>query len=471
MSQTVSAAPPRPRPRRWRRRILRTLLLLVLLGGGGIAFFLWYAASDLNDILAEIDRQDPGWRLADIEAKRKAVRDDKNSALQIMAVKALLGGQSVWTPAMDWKFGDLPPQVQFNDQQVAYLEKRFDVLKNAAVEARKLKDMPEGRYPIKYSDDFFSTILNCQEARGACEVLQWDAARRAHALDTDGALESCLALLHCARSFGDEPLIISMLVRCACNAIAVGALERTLAQAQSPPREASLKRLQAAAATEMQEPTFLTAVRGERAGAHHLLQNMREGKVTAKTLGLTLGDPVQAAMIEHFPGYRTRQHAGLLRYLHKIAEAAKLPPKESEERLKELGDTMKAEPALARLLAPAFTKVREAERRNQAYLRCAVAAVAAERFRLAKTRWPESLEALVKAGFLHAVPTDPYDHNPLRLKRLPDGLLVYSVGPDRVDNDGNVDRDRPVVPGTDQGFHLWDISHRRQPPNPPVEED
>ena len=204
MSQATSPLPVRRRPRTWRRRVLLTLLFLVLLGAGGILYFVWSSSAALKEIIAEIDRQDPGWRLDEIEANRKMFFDAQNSALHILAIGKLLGGQGVITTDMEKVFENLPPQVQFNEQQTVALDKRFDILREAVVEARKLKDMPDGRYPVQYSADGISTVVNCQEAREVAALLEWDAARRVHASDANGALESCLALQHAARSVGDE---------------------------------------------------------------------------------------------------------------------------------------------------------------------------------------------------------------------------------------------------------------------------
>jgi hypothetical protein len=93
--------------------------------------------------------------------------------------------------------------------------------------------------------------------------------------------------------------------------------------------------------------------------------------------------------------------------------------------------------------------------------------VAAERYRKEHGRWPENMAALVTAGLLKEVPTDPFDGQPLRWRRLPKGIVVYSVGPDGKDNGGNINRANPVAVGTDLGFQLWDVAHRRQPPRPP----
>ena len=62
------------------------------------------------------------------------------------------------------------------------------------------------------------------------------------------------------------------------------------------------------------------------------------------------------------------------------------------------------------------------------------------------------------------VPTDPYDGLPLRYLRTADGVVVYSVGPDRSDNQGNLVRNAKPTDGTDVGFQLWDVAKRRQPP-------
>ena len=458
----------RPPSRFWRRAFL-AFLVLVVAGGGFLAYFVWSASSGLREVVAELDQNDPRWRLEELEAERKALPDDQNSALQILAIKKITGGNGVWTMAMEKIFpGTLPPQVQLNDQQVLFLEERFEALKTVVPMARKLKDMPEGRFPIKYSVDGISTVINCQDARECFSLLEWDAARRVHAYDADGAMESCLALHHACTSLGDEPTLITQLVRYAGNAITVHTLERVLAQGE--PAESSLKKMQLALEKELREPTFLCALRGERAISHRLMTALAEGKVNLKGLGAMLGtNGFEGQFVERMPGYMARQHGALLRYLTKMVEAGKLPLEERNAKFKELESTIMKEPTFVRLLAPAIQKVSEAHRRTQTNLRAANAGLAAERYRLANKRWPKDLDELVKAGLLEAVSSDPYDGKLMRLKHQVDGIVIYSVGMDGVDNGGFIDRDRPMDPGTDQGFRLFHVTHRRQPPNPPVE--
>ena len=100
--------------------------------------------------------------------------------------------------------------------------------------------------------------------------------------------------------------------------------------------------------------------------------------------------------------------------------------------------------------------------------------LAVERYRRATNRWPKALTDLVPA-YLAKVPIDPFDGAPLRYRRLGDGLVIYSVGPDGKDNGGNLDKpddpqeliirfDDATKEGTDLGFRLWDVPQRRQLP-------
>jgi hypothetical protein len=110
----------------------------------------------------------------------------------------------------------------------------------------------------------------------------------------------------------------------------------------------------------------------------------------------------------------------------------------------------------------AIIKNAESYRRHQAVLRCAVVGLALERRRLDAGRWPDDLKGLVP-GYLGAVPLDPFDGRPLRYKRLPDGVLVYSIGPDGPDHGGSLNRKDIGAKGSDVGFRLWDVASRRQP--------
>ena len=112
---------------------------------------------------------------------------------------------------------------------------------------------------------------------------------------------------------------------------------------------------------------------------------------------------------------------------------------------------------------PALARISMSCTRIQAALRCQATGLAAERYHLLHGEWPASLEALTP-DLLAAVPTDPFTGDSLLYHRLPDGVVIYSVSTDGVDNGGVVDADNPTLPGADLGVRLWDVSGRRQAP-------
>lgn len=73
--------------------------------------------------------------------------------------------------------------------------------------------------------------------------------------------------------------------------------------------------------------------------------------------------------------------------------------------------------------------------RGLADLRCASTALAVERYRLSNGRLPDALQELVP-GFLQSAPLDPFDGQRLRYRRRNSGYVVYSVGEDLADNQG-----------------------------------
>src|SRR5205807_6489893 len=111
----------------------------------------------------------------------------------------------------------------------------------------------------------------------------------------DQASEATRGILVAGRSVGDEPLFISMLIRVACDAVAVQALERVLAQGE--PSAAELKKMQELLEAEAAEPLLLTAARGERAEMHELMKALKSGDVKLTTIAGGGGGPTVADMV------------------------------------------------------------------------------------------------------------------------------------------------------------------------------
>jgi hypothetical protein len=468
-AETRREEPSRPRRRRLRLSLGCVLLAAITLVVGGYFYSSYQAERRLQAAIAAADRDDPHWRLEDLEAHREAIPDAQNSALIVEAAQQLL-------PSVGFSLGATPAHSaqQLDAEQARALRANLKEATAALAQARKLKDFPQGRYAVAWSEDAVSTPLpHLQRVRQLANVLAADAELRAHDKDLDGALESCLANLNGARSIGDEPTYISALVRVAIRAITLGRLEQVLSQGE--PSEAAMAATQKAWEREEQFPLLFAASRGERAFSDRAILALQNGKVSSTKLagggpgsGLT-GKASIDRVINYFRiGSLPNNRAALLELHHDIIAAARLPEMERKERFDKIRVESVKLPWLARLLFPAADKVAQAMSRSDAQMRTMIAALAAERYRKAHGRWPESLAALVPQ-YLREVPLDPFDGKPLRLRRLSDGLVIYSVGLDGQDNGGTLANN--FAPGTDIGVRLWNLDQRRQPPEPSQAED
>jgi hypothetical protein len=306
-------------------------------------------------------------------------------------------------------------------------------------------------------------------------LLHFDVLLLAQEGDLDAALRSTRGIVNTGRSVGDEPTMISSLIRMACRAVAVSCLERVLAQGEPPPQ--ALADLQRLLEEDEAENLLLHGVRGERAGLDHLLENMQNGSVNTadilsalgKRLGLTNPEALEIALVTYSPSNLKSQRAAVLRLFTQLVETAKLPPEQQPQPNRQLARDARNHGLLLRALMPAVIKVAEANQRNLALLRCAIVGVAAERYRRPHGGWPASLDALVAEGLLQRMPTDPYDGAPLRYQVRDDRVVIYSIARDLEDNGGTFDGKAGYTTGTDLGFTLWNVSQRRLLPLPAAE--
>jgi hypothetical protein len=463
---------PRPRRRLW----LRVVGVLVLLLVAGVVFRMAInnrqARSQLQALLDALDTDDPDWRLEQIEDGRAEIPAAENGARVVVNVRRLTGAN--WLPDDLYKALDaVPPQEQLPPELHARLAEALDRVAPAVREARRLAGMPRGRFAIKYEKNPIRTLFDDQQhARGAVFLLDHDARRLAQDGDMKAALASCRAAFNSGRSLGDEPLGISQLIRSACVSAACREVERVLAQGE--PGEEDLALIQRLAEDEDRFPSLLVIFRGERAAQHHLYRHVESGQTSLD--GVT---PPSSGLLDTFLGWGERgllrsEERHLLGTLTRRADAARLPIHEQPDAIAALRveeDRDLPERAfLTRMLLASMDKLCQSSWRKHAHVRCLATLLAVERFRRAEGRWPARLEELVPR-FLKAVPLDPFDGKPLRLRRLEDGLIVYSVGEDRSDDGGVLDRKSPVRPGVDLGYQLWDANRRRQPASKPAPKD
>jgi hypothetical protein len=484
MPKTAPIFVPKSRRRRPISKRMVLLGLVTLLAVAGIAGYSYLTSSAsrmLRSAKAQAALDLPGWTSTEVEAARSSIPNAENSAFQVQKSFSLM--IPTWPSRVKVRPGALPrdPDYDMDDvlTRVAALspenlmgvglsgEVRADLTKmaEAVIEARKLAAMPRGRFPINPAQNPIMTLLpHLQLVRSMVRLLQADADLRAEDGDIDGALESCRAILNTARSIGDEPFLISQLVRFAVDSVATQEIQRVLAQGEAS--EAALGRLQAALAENAKADPIIAGMRGERAWINDVMEKMTSGEINMA--GVTgAGFPGNLPLPTAFFQYN---HALLLNQLNRAVEIAKMPDREQLAAWTELNESSKPpDKMVARMLGalnytlgPALNSVGYAHLRHQAMFSSAISIVAAERHRIAHGTLPESYDQ-IDPKFRAGLMGDPYVGGPLKFKIGDGKILMYSVGQDGKDNRGEIEKRNTGANGTDLGLSLWMVENRRKP--------
>jgi hypothetical protein len=447
---------------RWLKRLGKGLLIATIALAVRQTWHHREVVKKLEETLAELDRSDPGWRLEDIEAAREAIPEEKNSARVVVVAGSQLPKD--WPPKEIAEILErYKPEEQLTREDFHRLSEELNAIKPALDEARKLADFRKGRHHIEYARDILGTLLKDQSrVPPITQLLLADAMRNEQTRRLKEAMIACRAALNAGRSLGDEPLAVTQMIRNRSVVWSCRCIERVLAQGNPPTDD--LAALQKLLDDEDAFLDLLLIMRGERAAWHAMFDGLESGEAS-------FGDRKDWEAYLSGPIFRERlreEHPLMLALMNRWLATAQLPPNEqadAEKRLSREAAHLPAKGSLTHALTPAFPKIGDSSRLKHALLRCTLAGLAVERYRHKHGKWPDSLDTL-GPQFLADVPRDPFDGQPLRYRRLEDGVAIYSVGVDALDNGGNLDRAHPDWPGVDIGFRLWDVAKRRQPPQP-----
>ncbi|MBX9579536.1 MAG: hypothetical protein K2X87_04440 [Gemmataceae bacterium] len=456
---------------------------LVAVGGLALVVFVGRASfrkagdRQLAEVTTKLDADDPGWRFEAIEAARveAAPPDEVNAARVVVSVHDRLPGGwdqpltndsgvggPVWnTRPGFWQFvalaqalaaaGDVPAAAR--DDLL-----RPDVLRR-----------PGGYIRLTFKDNPFTILLpEVQKLRSAYALLDADAGMAALAGDPNRGVRDARALLVAARAVGDEPILISQLVRMA-GAKAAG---RTAVQvlAWGEPTD-GLADLQAELLAEAAHPGYLIGLRGERALMDKFFEGLAAGKVGVKDLKdlQVLGtqypppDAVLGAGFLLYQGFLPGDRAECLRLFGDHIAAARLPPHEQAAAIAAVPLPPRPPESYRYLvtshLLPFVGKAHAGYLRTRTDLRTAAVAIACERFRRKTGRWPESLAGLPK-DILPELPADPVTGGPLGYSRTADGVAVFGTYTEEErPKTGHPRADDPLG-GLGRGWRLWDPKFR-----------
>ncbi|MFO0810824.1 MAG: hypothetical protein U0746_19515 [Gemmataceae bacterium] len=463
---TTSTTPARGRRSRF-RWLAWTLLSIAAVYAMIFATLEWRARQAWAEACAEADQLDPGWRWEDMTAKLPTAGDTQRVADLARLIDSRDGvGRSILaqeTPVPR----RLPPDV------LARLRAAIEGFPPPA-EAEALFDGPGAYIPLPASPLLHNKAPAVFPYLTIAKGLFVSAsAVRADDGDADAALASVRGMVAASRPPMEYPGLLHNLVAGAIQVLAVRSLERTLAHGE--PSSAALEATRRCLDAEAGRTHLLSAFRSERAFVDDTIRAMADGRLARRDVVAAgmFADPVRTPWpaadrwVSWLLGRDlNRSNAvALLRHHTWVVERLKESPDSLTKHDAEWVALRATMTGGARSVADNIARAALEMNDIRALVRCAVAALAVEQFRRDAGRWPAALDELVPR-YLAAVPADPFDLAPLRLVRRPDGIVIYSIGPNGKDDGGAVAGDGVPRP-TDHGVRLWDVAQRRQPPATP----
>jgi hypothetical protein len=327
-----------------------------------------------------------------------------------------------------------------------------------AANSNALKTLRKG-LPMPYREPVLArgvdvTFPHYAKFRELARLLALEGYQRKAAGDFSGATKSYLDAVTMGNQIPRGGGIIARLVGIACQAIGRRPIWRMVGQLDAPTAKAAARRIETlrketwpCAETLTEEKYFAQAISLElfRDPAKVAIAGAQDGEPDNRE-----GAPL--AMQAYFFIYsKRRMMHGLTTFMDRLIADASKP----------YADRTRSDPTpddpLTRMLAPPFVgahlKQVASEESQIALLNLALALRA---YRIEHGAYPSDLGQLVPA-YISRVPDDPFAHSdPLIYRKEADDYVLYSVGPDGVDNAGRAienagdteSKRRAVTPGS-----------------------
>jgi hypothetical protein len=306
---------------------------------------------------------------------------------------------------------------------------------------REAADRPACRFDSDVQDFSAQRIPNdmSQEniERHSANVLWLHAKEELAHNNAAPAIADTISVKKMARQFGQRPMLISALVGMGIDAVGNAMLKEALPKVTDRAQITNLHLEELPSMGRM----FQQALRGEEKIGLNFYANMPDSQGVqqrvkpAGVMPSAIGPAIVRVFFLDMDDY--------IEMMNELQNSATQPYYEVRDKLNDAnGQARSSRGLFTRIVAPSLTRAFETMARVEAGDRCAEIAVAITRFRLDHGALPARLDEL-EPKYLQEIPVDPFDGKPLRLSIKNDELVIFSVGPDRIDNGGvEIEKDK-----------------------------
>jgi hypothetical protein len=323
-------------------------------------------------------------------------------------------------------------------EEWAELEISRTFLKDLDNEIQMIRDAADAggmaRYPVDFTQGYSGILTDLQQQlRTLAKLSSLSAHVHAHDGQTHEALKDLKSIFAASDSIRGEPILISQLIRIAIHAIGCQLTVDMLPHGKWTDEE--LQNLQIATGSADFRSEMRTAFHGELVLCLNEIDSSPYPHSMFRSANKSKAIDLWA---ESTAGLETSWQEALVRQ-KKVDAELKTMSANSVSRLT-YKSLLKIVPGISRCIT---TGIKAEARQN-----CCIATIATHRYRLKHGRLPQILTDLK-----HFIPDeepsmpfrliDPFDGQPLRFKARGDGVVIYSIGENRVDDDGDVENKDP----------------------------
>ena len=435
--------------KRRRLKVSHVLIILLLIGAGSFAYFRLSLKSKLRARIDAIAAAGYPVTCAELDKWYTIPGNTENAAYTIMDAFSYYKEWDTESLPVVGR-GELPARTEPFGEETKALITQYIADHNEALELLHAGAAIENcRYPIDLSAGFETKLHYLTEMRKAVFLLKLEAILHAENGDGKLAIRSAISIFGIARSLTKEPVTISQLARAAYHSLATSTIEYCVNRIELADEQlvALIECVHNAERISDMSCAFI----GERCMGLSFFkapESMNPDNINGipfqpilelyKAVGLADADAI--IYLDLMDGY---------------IKSAQLPPLQRQEAVKAVDARLRSTSQIHILLhaiMPALSRISTIELKTIAQLRTARVALAIERYRLAAGKLPDALIDLVPA-YLEAVPTDPFDGNEIRYKKLEAGFVVYSIGEDLSDDGG---KEQP--PRRTNESPTWDVT-------------
>ncbi|MHC4065818.1 MAG: hypothetical protein ACYSUI_15160 [Planctomycetota bacterium] len=460
-----------PVPQRfwWLKRIAVAGALLLVVGGG---LCWWWGRIAHNRLQAEIDRiRAAGEPILPEDFDSPPVPDDENAAVLISkaANAVVVPAEATHDHADLASYWPLTP-AELADVRL-FVSANLDALKLA----RQARDKPKVDLGVRIRSPAFSFLLPpLSRYRALGKLLVVTARDRAQSGDDVEAVATVRDVLALGNAVDHHPTLIAHLVGVSINALATSCVETITPDLGARGSEGGLQtgldpkvriQIQGLIADLLDEQAtrqgFIQAMYGERMVALDNVQLWASGKRSFASLMAISAGAGPTPLWDSASGFLLKPLLEMdgvewMRYATAWVETARQPTwpaslsKRPPDPLSEAGTLEKLRRPLSAILAPSLDRAGLLHYRALAERRMAAIALMIRLYEMDYGRRPKQLTDLVPEH-VGAVPLDPFsaDGGVIGYRPYADAPVLYSVGPNGVDDDGAYSL-RP------KGFVDWD---------------